>query len=889
MSITVENKQDNPVISSKTSDFKPQGFTLYRKIITGFSGLMLLMTICIVITLFKLTTVEKSAISVIEQQQPTTILILSLSENLNLAISLLNEYLISGNEQDIAKYQLIYHKLYAYLDKMKKVAEQDNNNNISSESIEKLSSLLDEIGKHGSTLILLVSSLSANYPGLKVANEELNPLALEFIGLVSEILEKNDIDASPEKTKEAREQLYIVRYTWTQMLNAFRLYFRQKTNELNLSSNDLENFNNYSELNGRTLKYLQEMNIDIGFDALDTLTEIRTRFIKIMREVVEIKRSGQWRADVILMRTKVNPLAKKMRSLLLELVDEQVKATNSSGNALTSSLQQIRTYTTLLLAFALGIGLLLSITITKSILPPIRKLMEAARHVANGDLSAKVHVTTKDEIGLLGGSFNAMVDGLREAELEKQKHTSKLETLNAKLEDRVTSRTIELERSEARIRAIFDNVGEGIIVINDKGYIDSINPTAQRIFCVDRKEVIGIHVIFLLADKVYDHLTKCVDYDDEKHGPFKTSNSKHAIELEGKRMDGSTFPMEMIVTSMALGKNKMRTCIVRDITPRKQAENRLAEAQKSIVDAAHKSGMAEMATGVLHNIGNILNSVSVSVEEVSRIARNSKVQGLIKANSMLLDNMDNIGEFLSNDSKGKKLAEYYMKIGEIINNELNYIIDESKSLSEKTTMMKEVITTQQAYATAGIFTEEFQVAPLIEDALKVQEASLQKWGVDVIKHIAKTPNVAAQRSQLLQVITNLIKNAKEATAENDNQNRHKEIVIEIDSYNEKTVFVSVYDNGCGIHENNLANIFNHGFTTKENGHGFGLHTSANSMTEMGGSLTASSDGPQLGACFTVSIPIADTIKYNADNKNHNEDYSEDHSEGSEGSLAISKI
>ncbi len=885
MSITVENRQDNPVVSSKTPDFKPQGFTLYRKIITGFSGLMLLMTICIVITLFKLTTVEKSAISVIEQQQPTTILILSLSENLNLAISLLNEYLISGNEQDIAKYQLIYHKLYVYLDKMKKVAEQDNNN-ISVEPIEKLRSHLDEIGKHGSTLIFLVSNTIENYPGLKVASEKLNPSALEFIGLVNEILDTNDIDAPPEKTIEAREQLYKVRYTWTQMMNSFRLYFSQRSNEFNLSSNDLKNFNNYSELNGDTLKYLQEMDINIGFDALDTLTEIRAQFIKIVREVIEIRHSGQWRADVTLMRTKVNPLVKEMRSLLFELVDEQVKATNSSGNALTSSLQQIRTYTTLLLAFALGSGLLLSIKITKSILPPIKKLMQAARHVANGDLSAEVHVTTKDEIGLLGDSFNAMVDELRKAETEKQQHTSNLETLNAKLEDRVANRTIELERSEARIRAIFDNVGEGIIVINDKGYIDSINPTAQRIFCVDRKDVIGMHVIFLLADKKYDDLTKCADYDDEKHNPFKTSNSKHAIELEGKRMDGSTFPMEMIVTSMALGKNKMRTCIVRDITPRRQAENRLAEAQKSIVDAAHKSGMAEMATGVLHNIGNILNSVSVSVEEVSRIARNSKVKGLIKANSMLLDNMDNIGEFISNDSKGKKLAEYYLKVGEIINNELNYIIDESKSLSEKTTMMKEVITTQQAYATAGIFTEEFQVAPLIEDALKVQEASLHKWGVDVIKHIAKTPNVAAQKSQLLQVITNLIKNAKEATAENDNQNRHKEIVIEIDSYNEKTVFVSVYDNGCGIHENNLANIFNHGFTTKENGHGFGLHTSANSMTEMGGSLTASSDGPQLGACFTVSIPIADTTKYNADNKNHNEDHSEDHNEGS---LTISKI
>jgi len=832
---------------------------------------MLLMTLCIAITLYELSTIEKSTVSVIEEQQPTTLLILSLSEDLNLAISLLNEYLISGDELDIAKFQMTYQKLYVYLNRIKESTKQDSNN-ISKESIIKLESLLDEIGQHATTLIFLVSNIIENYPGLKIANEKLNPPGLEFIGLVNEILDADDIDASQNEIAKARERLYKIRYTWVQMMNSVRLYFSQRSNEFNLNSGDLQNFDNYSDLNKRTLKNLRDMNLNIGFDALTTLYEKREQYIETMSEVVKIRHSGHWRADMTLMRSKVNPVAKEMRSILMKLVAQQVKATNSSGAALTSSLLQIRTYTSLLLAFALCSGLLLSIMITKSILPPIKKLMEAARHVANGDLNVKVDLKkTRDEIGLLGCSFNAMVDELRLGEKEKQQHTTKLETLNAELEDRVASRTAELKGNEARIRAIYDNVGEGIIVINNQGYIDSINPTAQRIFCIDQKDVIGMHAIFLLADQKYKDLIKSADYNDETQGPFKTRSSKHPVEFEGKRMDGSTFPMEMVVTGMTLGENQMRTCIVRDITRRRQAENRLVDAQKNLLDAAHKSGMAEMATGVLHNIGNILNSVSVSVEEICRIARNSKVKGLVKANSMLSDNVDNIGEFLQNDSKGKKLPEYYLKVGDSINNELNYIIDESRSLNEKTTMMKEVIATQQAYATTSLYTENFQIAPLVEDALKVQEASINQSGIKIIKHVADTPDIKAQKSKLLQVITNLIKNAKEATAENDSLYKHKEIIIEIDTRNEDTVYVSIYDNGCGIDKNNLSNIFNHGFTTKENGHGFGLHTSANSMTEMGGALTVSSDGPELGACFTVSLPVANEIAQKTDKDNHTTD------------------
>jgi len=170
-------------------------------------------------------------------------------------------------------------------------------------------------------------------------------------------------------------------------------------------------------------------------------------------------------------------------------------------------------------------------------------------------------------------------------------------------------------------------------------------------------------------------------------------------------------------------------------------------------------------------------------------------------------------------------------------------------------MMKEVISTQQAYAKSGFHSEQLNLSELVEDALKIQEASLKKWGVKLNTNYAETPLCTGQKSKLLQVITNLVKNAKEAMNDNDQFNRPKELTIETGKLNDSALYLTVKDNGCGISEEQLNKIFNHGFTTKESGHGFGLHTCANAMTEMKGALKVDSDGLQEGACFTVTIPI----------------------------------
>lgn len=169
--------------------------------------------------------------------------------------------------------------------------------------------------------------------------------------------------------------------------------------------------------------------------------------------------------------------------------------------------------------------------------------------------------------------------------------------------------------------------------------------------------------------------------------------------------------------------------------------------------------------------------------------------------------------------------------------------------------MKEVISTQQSYAKSGFHSEKLILSDLVEDALKIQESSLKKWGVKLNKEYSDVPECMGQKSKLIQVITNLVKNAKEAMNDNDDYNRPKEMLIETGMVSDTAIFLKIQDNGCGIDKEQLTKIFNHGFTTKETGHGFGLHTCANAMTEMRGALKVDSEGLQKGATFTVTIPI----------------------------------
>jgi signal transduction histidine kinase len=262
--------------------------------------------------------------------------------------------------------------------------------------------------------------------------------------------------------------------------------------------------------------------------------------------------------------------------------------------------------------------------------------------------------------------------------------------------------------------------------------------------------------------------------------------------------------------------------------------------------------MATIATGVLHNVGNILNSINISAEISLNTVVSSRLTSFIKADEMLEENLHQIENFLCNDEQGKKLVQLFLKLKVPLLSEQEILKEEIKKIQACASTIQGVIQTQQKYASPNHFLEEIDVNSVVEDSLLLQINLLAKHNVDIIREYSDNiPIVQMQKSKLVHVITNLIQNGRDAVSLKPVFERKIIIRTQI----QDQVSISIEDNGVGISSENKDKIFTHGFTTKKNGHGFGLHTSANYMNEMGKSLAAKSEGVGKGATFIITLPL----------------------------------
>ncbi|UVK96985.1 HAMP domain-containing histidine kinase [Pseudomonas sp. B21-048] len=279
----------------------------------------------------------------------------------------------------------------------------------------------------------------------------------------------------------------------------------------------------------------------------------------------------------------------------------------------------------------------------------------------------------------------------------------------------------------------------------------------------------------------------------------------------------------------------------------------LLEAERELVDAARMAGMAEIATNVLHNVGNVLNSVNVSADLITRKLAASKTLGLGKAVNMMNEHAQDLGQFMMHDEKGKLLPVYLNQLVDSIAAEQSSIVDELAQLTKSIDHIKDIVATQQAYAGAARLVEPLNVVDLFEDALRMNSGALSRHHVTVTKDYQATPTIIGDKHRLLLILINLISNAKYAMTKVSDHQRHMTLGIKI--IDNATLRFSVEDQGEGIAAENLTRIFNHGFTTRKEGHGFGLHSCALAAVEMNGHLRVHSDGRGQGALFTLEIPL----------------------------------
>lgn len=290
-----------------------------------------------------------------------------------------------------------------------------------------------------------------------------------------------------------------------------------------------------------------------------------------------------------------------------------------------------------------------------------------------------------------------------------------------------------------------------------------------------------------------------------------------------------------------------------DITSQKQTEAQLENIHKELIAASRQAGMADVAIGVLHNVGNVLNSVNVSIDILTEKLRKSRVTGVVKLAKLFKEHTNDIGTYLTEDTHGRQIPSYLEQIAGYLDSERNEMTSELDCLSSNIEHIKQIVTTQQNYARVSGVLEEVYLPDLLEDALKIHGAAYMRHGVTVIKDYSATPKIRTDKHRIMQVIVNLLSNAKYAC--DSLIDTEKKVTLHLKEIGNGHIQIQVEDNGKGISSENLTRIFSQGFTTRQGGHGFGLHSGALAARDMGGALTVHSDGPGQGAIFTLDIPI----------------------------------
>ncbi len=326
---------------------------------------------------------------------------------------------------------------------------------------------------------------------------------------------------------------------------------------------------------------------------------------------------------------------------------------------------------------------------------------------------------------------------------------------------------------------------------------------------------------------------------------------EHVLTNIGRRIS-----VEVSVSRIPVAGQTHLLLIVRDTTARDDAERHMEEANQMLIDAAHLAGKAEIATSVLHNVGNVLTSISVLSTTLQERVSSNHVPSLRKVVGLLDSQQSRLGDFFDNDPRGRQLPVYLRSLSETLESEQDALMQELQTLDMNVDHAKRIVAAQQNLARGYCFEEETDLSEILENALAVVRASFDRHHVAVKLDLSETSSLVTDRHKLIQILVNLLTNAKDAILHLPVSER--QIDVRVTPCDGDSLRIDVRDNGIGIARDHLTRIFSQGFTTKPTGHGFGLHYCGLAASSLGGSLTVFSDGPGMGATFSLQIPLLRT-------------------------------
>lgn len=564
------------------------------------------------------------------------------------------------------------------------------------------------------------------------------------------------------------------------------------------------------------------------------------------------------------------------------------------------SVTDLYTSTALLALICVFISFLGSMGYARQIVRPILTLQSVVQKIADGDLSVRAYEDGKDELGALAGSVNTMANALlkRNQILESVRFAAYHFLQDDTWQDSV-DKVLEDTGAAAEVsRAVFHEIvtdyngalcakkcyewtAPGISSkLNDPEYriirfenwgvahwiniLEQGEPLAVSLDnCTDAEQILfkSLEIQSLLIIPIFVERRWWGTFSLEECSAVRqwtaaeTSCFRALADMLGATVARQSFQKDLIKARDNLeAQVKLRTRELEDqIEAKEQALSDLSVAQTSLVEASRAAGMAEVATGVLHNVGNVLNSVNVSATLILDALRESRAGNVLKIAQMMDLSPEELARFLTRDIKGQQIPKYLVSLGKALSREHDRLFSETKELAGRIEHIKEIVTMQQNYGRVSGVSETISPEKLMEDALMLNQGSLIRHHIGVEKNYEDLPDVAVDKHKVLQILLNFINNAKYACSDSD---KHEKIIsLRIYKGQGNTVCLSVGDNGIGIEAENLNRIFQHGFTTRKTGHGFGLHFGALAAKEMGGRLWVDSKGLGHGAVFTVELPL----------------------------------
>ena len=486
-----------------------------------------------------------------------------------------------------------------------------------------------------------------------------------------------------------------------------------------------------------------------------------------------------------------------------------------------------------ILVVSIGLAAFLSGRLGRSITGPVLQLAQTAQIVGDKkDYTVRAPVTgCSDELGRLTESFNDMLGRIQSQDAALSLSQQKMEALIHSIDGIVWERSSETSRFTFVSRQSKDILG-----YPSQAWLDQPNFWEEKLHPQDAAKAIRIAREMAAQTQPYTQEYQMVAAD----GRTVWIRESGTILVENGR--------PIAVRGIFL-----------DITRQQLDAQQLDKLNRQLMDTSRQAGMAEVATGVLHNVGNVLNSVSVAATLVAEKLRTSKLTNLRRTTTLLREQNGHIAEFLTTDPKGKLIPEYLATVADQMAGEQSKLIEKMDSVGQHIEHIKEIVAMQQSYAKISGVYQDLPVASLVEDALRMNAAAFDRHGIELVEEIAgDIPLARVDRHKVLQILINLLRNAKYAM---DGQSgKLKRLTVRVGSVSPDWVRITVADSGIGIAPEHLTKIFNHGFTTKRDGHGFGLHSGANAAKEMGGNLTAYSEGPGKGAEFTLELPAAKSLR-----------------------------